>query len=296
MPLVNWQDRQILLWGDSPDQSTKNKDRMHEDKNASANCTTISTQLKINARPAKIPDLPEWYQELTVMSQLTNLQRVVSEEDFPSASISSTETKLSALVIALQQICLAGSKPTLKSCPGMYKEARGNLELRNEILAEVKGKILQHEPLHSVELLHNLRVAISMLWLSQLDPEDQDDEIAIIQQILALAFTGKNKEDTGEGENAGEEKARPTKAGDCHAPFQSFSLSGSLTVHVPPSRARCLLLSPFPRPSDVLFGLLPSLRGKSMDLTFMTQPLLTYISPFVLPFSLLRSRWDLEAS
>ncbi|KAI6097050.1 hypothetical protein F5141DRAFT_1067333 [Pisolithus sp. B1] len=37
-----------------------------------------------------------------------------------------------------------------------------------------------------------------MVWLSQLDPEDQDDEIAIIQQILALAFTGKNKEDTGE--------------------------------------------------------------------------------------------------
>ncbi|KAI6123898.1 hypothetical protein EV401DRAFT_2069113 [Pisolithus croceorrhizus] len=56
--------------------------------------------------------------------------------------------------------------------------------------------------------------AIRMEWLSQLDPEDWDDEIAIIQQILALAFTGKNKEDTGEGENAREEKARPTKAGD----------------------------------------------------------------------------------
>ncbi|KAI6139286.1 hypothetical protein EDD17DRAFT_1516668 [Pisolithus thermaeus] len=53
-----------------------------------------------------------------------------------------------------------------------------------------------------------------MEWLSQLDPEDWDDEIAIIQQILALAFTGKNKEDTGEGENAREEKARPTKARD----------------------------------------------------------------------------------
>ncbi|KAI6127279.1 hypothetical protein F5141DRAFT_1210658 [Pisolithus sp. B1] len=37
---------------------------------------------------------------------------------------------------------------------------------------------------------------------------------SIIQQILALAFTGKNKEDTGKGENAREEKARPTKAGD----------------------------------------------------------------------------------
>ncbi|KAI6112734.1 hypothetical protein F5141DRAFT_1214028 [Pisolithus sp. B1] len=34
------------------------------------------------------------------MSQLTNLQRVMSAEDLPSASISSTETKLSALVIA----------------------------------------------------------------------------------------------------------------------------------------------------------------------------------------------------
>ncbi|KAI6115877.1 hypothetical protein F5141DRAFT_1212464 [Pisolithus sp. B1] len=83
----------------------------------------------------------------------------------------------------------------LSSYAGMYKEARGNLELRNEILAEVKGKILEHEPLHSVELPQNLRVAIWMEWLSQLDPEDQEDEIAIIQQILTLAFTGKNKED-----------------------------------------------------------------------------------------------------
>ncbi|KAI6138728.1 hypothetical protein EDD17DRAFT_1770887 [Pisolithus thermaeus] len=80
----------------------------------------------------------------------------------------------------------------LSSYAGMCKEARGNLELRNEILAEVEGKILQHEPLHSVELPHNLRVAIRMEWLSQLDPEDQDDEIAIIQWVLALAFTGKN--------------------------------------------------------------------------------------------------------
>ncbi|KAI6119030.1 hypothetical protein EDD16DRAFT_1519584 [Pisolithus croceorrhizus] len=62
-----------------------------------------------------------------------------------------------------------------------------------------------------------------MWWLSQLDPEDQDDEIAIIQQILALAFTGKNKEDTGEGENAGEEKARPTKAGDYKKIFTAFT-------------------------------------------------------------------------
>ncbi|KAI6109039.1 hypothetical protein EDD16DRAFT_1522683 [Pisolithus croceorrhizus] len=111
----------------------------------------------------------------------------------------------------------------------MYKEARENLELRNEILAEVKGKILQHGPLHSVELPHNLRVLRPLLImldrseLSQLDPEDQDDEIAIIQQILALAFTGKNKEDTGEGENAGEEKARPTKAGDYKKIFTAFT-------------------------------------------------------------------------
>ncbi|KAI6095668.1 hypothetical protein EV401DRAFT_2083559 [Pisolithus croceorrhizus] len=34
------------------------------------------------------------------MSQLTNLQRVMAAEDLPSASISSNETKLSALVIA----------------------------------------------------------------------------------------------------------------------------------------------------------------------------------------------------
>ncbi|KAI6137011.1 hypothetical protein F5141DRAFT_1059939 [Pisolithus sp. B1] len=105
----------------------------------------------------------------------------------------------------------------------MYKEARGNLELRNEILAEVKGKILEHEPLHSVELPQSLRVAIQMEWLSQLDPEDQQDEIAIIQQILTLALTGKNKEDGGEGEKAREEKARPTKAGDYKKAFTAFT-------------------------------------------------------------------------
>ncbi|KAI6125608.1 hypothetical protein EDD16DRAFT_1517081 [Pisolithus croceorrhizus] len=102
--------------------------------------------------------------------------------------------------------------------PRMYKGARGNLELRNEILAEVKGKILEHEPLHFVELPKNLRV-----WLSQLDPEDQQDEIAIIQQILTLAFTGKSKEDAGEGENAREEKARPTKTGDYKKAFTAFT-------------------------------------------------------------------------
>ncbi|KAI6127047.1 hypothetical protein F5141DRAFT_1200686 [Pisolithus sp. B1] len=106
---------------------------------------------------------------------------------------------------------------------GMYKEARGNLELRNEIQAEVKGKILEHESLHSVELPQNLRVAIQMEWLSQLDPEDQEDEIAMIQQILTHAFTGKNKEDVGEGENAREEKARPTKTGDHKKAFTAFT-------------------------------------------------------------------------
>ncbi|KAI6096408.1 hypothetical protein EDD16DRAFT_1522714 [Pisolithus croceorrhizus] len=99
----------------------------------------------------------------------------------------------------------------------MYKEARGNLELRNEILAEVKGKILQHEQLHSVELPHNLRVVRSLFIM--LDRS----EIAIIQQILALAFTGKNKEDTGEGKNAGEEKARPIKAGYYKKIFTAFT-------------------------------------------------------------------------
>ncbi|KAI6096194.1 hypothetical protein F5141DRAFT_1206012 [Pisolithus sp. B1] len=119
-----------------------------------------------------------------------------------------------------EEVSLNGSGNTQY---GMYKEARGNLELRNEILAEVKGKILEHEPLHSVELPQNLRVAILMEWLSQLDPEDQQDEIAIIQQILTLAFTGKNKEDVGEGEKAREEKARPTKAGDYKKAFTAFT-------------------------------------------------------------------------
>ncbi|KAI6120244.1 hypothetical protein EDD16DRAFT_1518990 [Pisolithus croceorrhizus] len=113
---------------------------------------------------------------------------------------------------------------------GMYKDARGNLELRNEILAEVRGKILEHESLHFVELPQNLRVVRPLFimldrseWLSQPDPEDQQDEIAIIWHILTLAFTGKNKEDAGEGENAREEKARPTKAGDYKKAFTAFT-------------------------------------------------------------------------
>ncbi|KAI6097097.1 hypothetical protein F5141DRAFT_1205735 [Pisolithus sp. B1] len=108
----------------------------------------------------------------------------------------------------------------LSSYVGMYKEARGNLELRNEILAEVKGKILEHEPLHSVELPQNLGVVRPLFIM--LDRSEQD-EIAIIQQILTLAFTGKNKEDVGEGEKAREEKARPTKAGDYKMAFTAFT-------------------------------------------------------------------------
>ncbi|KAI6106524.1 hypothetical protein EDD16DRAFT_1713320 [Pisolithus croceorrhizus] len=99
----------------------------------------------------------------------------------------------------------------LSSYVGMYKEARGNLELRNEILAEVKGKILEHEPMHFVDLP------------PKSENEDQQDEIAIIQQILTLDFTGKSKEDAGEGENAREEKARPTKAGDYKKAFTAFT-------------------------------------------------------------------------
>ncbi|KAI6027159.1 hypothetical protein EDC04DRAFT_2899300 [Pisolithus marmoratus] len=73
----------------------------------------------------------------------------------------------------------------LSSYVGRYKEARGNSQLRNEILAEVKSEILQHEPEDSVGLPPHLRVAIRREFLPHLDPEDQDDEIAIIQHILA---------------------------------------------------------------------------------------------------------------
>ncbi|KAI6101699.1 hypothetical protein EDD16DRAFT_1525810 [Pisolithus croceorrhizus] len=103
---------------------------------------------------------------------------------------------------------------------GKYQEARGNSELRNEILAEVKAKILQHELLESVDLPCNLRVAIRMEYLHQLDPQDQEEEIAVMQHILAA--TGKRQEDTGEGEDAREEQARPTKAGAYNEGFMAF--------------------------------------------------------------------------
>ncbi|KAI6096112.1 hypothetical protein EV401DRAFT_2083268 [Pisolithus croceorrhizus] len=104
---------------------------------------------------------------------------------------------------------------------GKYQEARGNSELRNEILAEVKAKILQHELLESVDLPCNLRVAIRMEYLHQLDPQDQEEEIAVMQHILAA--TGKRQEDTGEGEDAREEQARPTKAGAYNEGFTAFT-------------------------------------------------------------------------
>ncbi|KAI6096949.1 hypothetical protein EDD16DRAFT_1518484 [Pisolithus croceorrhizus] len=90
----------------------------------------------------------------------------------------------------------------LSSYVGMYKEARGNLELRNEILAEVKGKILEHEPLHSVELPQNLRV---------------------VRPLFIMLDRSENKEDAGEGESAREEKSRPTKAGDYKKAFTAFT-------------------------------------------------------------------------
>ncbi|KAI6117029.1 hypothetical protein EDD16DRAFT_1707991 [Pisolithus croceorrhizus] len=106
----------------------------------------------------------------------------------------------------------------LSSHAGKYKAARENLELRNEILAEVKAKILQHELLESVDSPNNL-----MEYLHQLDPQDQEEEIAVMQHILAA--TGKRQEDTGEGQDAREEQARPTKAGDYKRGFTAFTLA-----------------------------------------------------------------------
>ncbi|KAI6016441.1 hypothetical protein PISMIDRAFT_19311 [Pisolithus microcarpus 441] len=109
----------------------------------------------------------------------------------------------------------------LASYVGQYKDARGNSDLRSEILAEVKSKILQHPPSASVVLPKNLRVAIRREFLPELDPEDQDDEENIIKYILEV--TDKRKEETDEGQDAREEKARPTKAGDYKKPFTAFT-------------------------------------------------------------------------
>ncbi|KAI6095573.1 hypothetical protein EDD16DRAFT_1704589 [Pisolithus croceorrhizus] len=109
----------------------------------------------------------------------------------------------------------------LSSYAGRYKEARGNSQLRNEILAEVKLEILQHEPEDSMALSQQLRVAIRMVFLPHLDPEGQDDEIAIMQHILAV--TRKSQGDGCDEEGAREEKAHPTKAGDYKKAFTPFT-------------------------------------------------------------------------
>ncbi|KAI6041725.1 hypothetical protein EDC04DRAFT_2601507 [Pisolithus marmoratus] len=109
----------------------------------------------------------------------------------------------------------------LSSYVGRYKEARGNSQLRNEILAEVKLEILKHESEDSVGLPPHLRVAIRREFLPHLHPKDQDDEIAIIQHILAV--TRKSWEESCEGEDVREEKAHPTKAGDYKKAFTAFT-------------------------------------------------------------------------
>ncbi|KAI6039495.1 hypothetical protein EDC04DRAFT_2895150 [Pisolithus marmoratus] len=88
-------------------------------------------------------------------------------------------------------------------------------------LAEVKLEILKHEPEDLVGLPPHLRVAIRTVFLPHLDPEDQDDGIAIIQHILAV--TRKSWEESCEGEDAREEKAHPTKAGDYKKAFMAFT-------------------------------------------------------------------------
>ncbi|KAI6009269.1 hypothetical protein EDC04DRAFT_2610637 [Pisolithus marmoratus] len=66
-----------------------------------------------------------------------------------------------------------------------------------------------------------MRSLLRRVFLPHLDPEDQDDEIAIIQDILAV--TGKSWEESCEGEDAREEKAHPTKAGDYKKAFMAFT-------------------------------------------------------------------------
>ncbi|KAI6111789.1 hypothetical protein EDD16DRAFT_1703347 [Pisolithus croceorrhizus] len=60
-----------------------------------------------------------------------------------------------------------------------------------------------------------------MVFLPHLDPEDQDDEIAIMQHILPV--TRKSQEDGCNGEDAREEKAHPTKAGGYKKAFTPFT-------------------------------------------------------------------------
>ncbi|KAI6163966.1 hypothetical protein EDD17DRAFT_1506860 [Pisolithus thermaeus] len=65
------------------------------------------------------------------MSQLTNLQRVMAAEDLPSASISSNETKLSALVIAhaILNPCLLNPDPMLQTRPSTFNIPNGGISL-----------------------------------------------------------------------------------------------------------------------------------------------------------------------
>ncbi|KIN98406.1 hypothetical protein M404DRAFT_31412 [Pisolithus tinctorius Marx 270] len=117
----------------------------------------------------------------------------------------------------------------LSSYVGKFKDAQGNSELRAEILAKVKSEILQHASEGSVALPQNLRVfiwAIRRHFLPKLDPNDQDDEGNIIQHILAVAE--KKKEESGEGEDAREERARPVKAGDYRKAFTEFTAGQQL--------------------------------------------------------------------
>ncbi|KAI5993177.1 hypothetical protein EDC04DRAFT_2613445 [Pisolithus marmoratus] len=103
----------------------------------------------------------------------------------------------SGMADILSTTCL-NKKSTLKSFPPMWegtKKPRGNSQLRNEILAEVKSEILKHEPEDSVGLPPHLRVT----------------------------HLRKSWAESCEGEDAREEKAHPTKAGDYKKAFMAFT-------------------------------------------------------------------------
>ncbi|KAI6100762.1 hypothetical protein EDD16DRAFT_1526248 [Pisolithus croceorrhizus] len=124
----------------------------------------------------------------------------------------------------------------LSSHAGKYKEARGNLVLEHINLpciagprystllsssqsTEVAYSLFQHLELRN-EILAEVK-AIRMEYLHQLDPQDQEQDIAVMQHILAA--TGKRQEDTGDGEDAREEQALPTKVGDYKKGFTAFT-------------------------------------------------------------------------
>ncbi|KAI5998897.1 hypothetical protein F5J12DRAFT_895287 [Pisolithus orientalis] len=116
----------------------------------------------------------------------------------------------------------------LSSYVEQYTDARGNPDLRAQILADVKSQILQQASSGSVELPQNLRVAIRRVFLPELDPEDQDDEEHIIESILAATDKRKEQPGTGEDEDGREERTRPTKAGNYRKPFTDFTASQQL--------------------------------------------------------------------